>query len=169
MDAFVMFLAIVTIVMGFIQVAGYILKPKAKSDGKDSGGVVALALGILVILLGIWVLFRPEFILESISVVFAIVLLVHGIRALREAFVMKKAQYAYWWIAALLAVVSIVLGIICVVNRLAMWNMAVVIIGIALIYNGLSNLWIISRAAKTEKYVRQMKEAIDVEVHDVED
>ena len=41
------------------------------------------------------------------------------------------------------------------------------LIGIFLIYDGMSNVWIVSRIAKTVKMARQEAEAVDVDAHDV--
>ena len=42
-------------------------------------------------------------------------------------------------------------------------------IGVALIYDGISDLWIVSRTAKAAKAMKQEAEALDVDYKEVDD
>ena len=159
MEAFVMFLAIIVICIGFVQIAGFILRPK------DGGNMVALAAGILIMVVGMWAIFLPEQVLAWISVIFGVLLLVHSGRSLKEAFDMKKRRYNYWWVAVILSVIGILLGILLILKKMLVWNWIAVVIGIALIFNGVANLWVINRANKSEKQFTQ-NDVIDVDVRE---
>ena len=103
--------------------------------------------------------------LAWISVIFGVLLLVHSGRSLKEAFDMKKRRYNYWWVAVILSVIGILLGILLILNKMLVWNWIAVVIGIALIFNGVANLWVINRANKSEKQFTQ-NDVIDVDVRE---
>lgn len=163
MEAFVMFLAIITIIMGFAQIAGYILKPK-----DDKNAIVALALGIIITIVGVWALFQPQVVLSWISVIFAVLLIIHGVRSIKETFDLKKHGYELWWVALLLSLATLVLGILLVLNKMLVWNWLAIVIGLALVFSGISNLWLISRANKVDKDIAKKDKIIDVEVSETD-
>lgn len=49
-------------------------------------------------------------------------------------------------------------GIICVTNAFDVMKTATVVVGIILIFNGVSNIWITSRATKAESAYNKQKE-----------
>lgn len=64
----------------------------------------------------------------------------------------------------LLGGVTVGLGVLLVCNPFEAVNTAIMLIGIFLVYDGISDLWIISRVSKTARNIRQTMEALDVEV-----
>ena len=71
-----------------------------------------------------------------------------------------------WGVGILFSIVSLVLGILCIVNAFGLVKLTFAIIGIALIYNGISNIYIAIVSSKTERKYRKSQEAIDVEFVD---
>ena len=61
------------------------------------------------------------------------------------------------------------LGIICIVNAFGVVSLAMKFIGVALIYDGISDLWIVSRTAKAAKAMKQEADALDVDYKEVDD
>ena len=64
------------------------------------------------------------------------------------------------------SIVSLVFGILCIVNAFGLVKLAFWVIGAALIYNGISNIYIAIASSKTERQYRKSQEAIDVEFVD---
>jgi uncharacterized membrane protein HdeD (DUF308 family) len=81
---------------------------------------------------------------------------------MKESWESKQYGYNAWGVGAAFSIISIVLGIICIVDAFGVLELASVVIGIALIYNGLSNIWIAVHAAKAEKNYRRAHDTIDV-------
>ena len=50
-----------------------------------------------------------------------------------------------------------------IVNAFGVVRLAMKFIGVALVYDGISDLWIVSRTAKAAKAMREEAEALDVE------
>jgi uncharacterized membrane protein HdeD (DUF308 family) len=147
-------LAIIMIVIGAVYLCSFFLN--IVTNG------LSAAIGAVVLLLGIWVLIQPGIIMSLIPIVIGVLLLAHGIRGMKEAWASKQFGYGAWGISAAFSVISLVLGIICIVDAFGVLELASVAIGIALIYNGLSNIWIAFQSTKAERSYRRGNETIDV-------
>lgn len=146
--------AIVLIIIGLIYLSSYFL-------GSITNGFSAL-MGAVVLTIGIWFLIQPSIVVSIIPIVIGVVLIFHGVRGLIETMTAKKYGYNGWTINMVLAILSILLGIICVTNAFGIMQNAIVVVGVILIYNGLSNIWISTRSTKAER-VYTKSQTIDVE------
>ncbi|WP_026499445.1 HdeD family acid-resistance protein [Butyrivibrio sp. WCD2001] len=126
----------------------------------------SLGFGLVIAVVGVWILINPEFFEAIIPVIAGVIMLFSGIMNLGETLSLGKNSYKNWWIALILAALTIAAGAFLVFNPLTMVKYVVQIIGAALAYNGASNLWIISRIHKVDKVNR--KEIVDVESVEVE-
>ena len=155
-----MVLAAGLVVMGIVDLIGYFVNHRLTSF---SG-----MLGLILVLVGIWLFMKPEYIAMIIPIVIGVILAVHGISDIKVAFETKGNGYEKWWGPMLLGIVSLILGIICIVNAFGVVSLAMKFIGIALIYDGISDLWIVSRAAKAAKAMKEEAEALDIDYKEVE-
>lgn len=125
-------------------------------------------LGLIVILIGIWLFMRPDSVVSLIPIVIGVILAVHGIQDVKLAIETKRNGYEKWWSILLMGIVSLVLGVLCVVYAFGLVTLALKFIGVALIYDGLSDLWIVSRASKAAKQKKLEEEALEAEYKEVE-
>lgn len=154
-------LAIGLAIMGVIDIVSYFLN---KSIHPFAG-----VLGLIVLLVGIWVFIRPESVVSLIPIVIGVILCAHGIQDMKLAAETKGNSYEKWWSLLIIAVISLVFGVLCIVNAFGMVKLALQFIGIALIYDGISDLWVANRAVRAAKAMRQEAEAVDVEYREVDD
>ena len=131
---------------------------KRKNVLEKNGSLVA---GIIIAVVGMWILMNPSFFESIIPVIAGVIVLISGLTNLGEALSLGKSQYGNWWIALILAVLTILVGAFLLFRPLLALSYVVQLIGGALVYNGASNLWIVSRMHKVEKI--NNKEVIDVE------
>ena len=124
-------------------------------------GVLAVV-GIILAVLGGWVILNPGILIMVIPVVIGVIVTVHGVHNLIQALELFKNQYSKWWVALLLGMVTVGLGILLIFNPFEAVNTAIMLIGIFLIYDGISDLWIISRISKTAREIRETVKALDV-------
>ena len=144
--------AIILIIMGAVDLCSYFMRI-------ISNGMSVLT-GIVLLAVGIWFLIDPKVIVTLIPIVIGVVLLFHGIRGLMEVYQAKKFGSNAWMVGMVMAIISVLLGVACIVNAFGIMQKATMIVGIILIYNGVSNIWIAGHAAKAEdKY----KKTVDVE------
>ena len=125
---------------------------------------ILLLVGIILTVLGGWIIFNPGVLIMIIPVVIGVVVTVHGVHNLIQALELFKNDYSKWWVAMLLGGVTVGLGVLLVCNPFEAVNTAIMLIGIFLVYDGISDRWIISSVSKTARNIRQTMEALDVEV-----
>lgn len=150
-----MMLGSVLLVYGGIQILLYLV---SKERNIVSQGMMLL--GIIVAVIGVWILVRPEMIIMAVPVIVGILIAIHGIHNISQAITLKKEGYESWWIACLLGILTTALGAVLVYNPFTVMNTVVRLIGIFLIYDGLSDMWIISRVFKVKK---EKEKIVDVE------
>lgn len=154
-------LAVGVIVMGAVNLVSYFMNREVQTFS----GV----LGLIILLVGVWIFIKPERVEGIIPIVIGAILVVHALQDIKLAIETKRSGYDKWWSMLLIAVISLVFGVICIVNAVGVVKLAMQFIGIALIYDGLSDLWVVSKALRTEKEMRKAAEAVDVEYKEVDE
>ena len=96
-----------------------------------------------------------------VPIMIGVVMIFQGIRQISISWEAKGYGYPNWYVGILLAVIGILLGVLCIVHAFGIMTLAMVVIGISLIFNGGSNIWMVTRVRKAEKLFR---ETIDVDV-----
>ena len=107
-----------------------------------SGSVITLAEGIVMAVAGLFVLAAPKFLISVVPFIVGAFITLNGIFNLAQALDQRKAHYARWIISLVMAILTIVLGLLVLFNPFSTMEVLVVAIGIIIIYNGVSNLLI---------------------------
>ena len=68
----------------------------------------------------------------------------------------------------MLALLGIVFGIICIFDAFGVMEKAIMLVGIILVFNGISNIWIAGTATHAAKDYARKNETVDVEFVDEE-
>ena len=124
-------------------------------------------LGVIVLIVGVWVFVKPESIVSIVPIVIGVILCVHGIQDIKLALETKENGYGKWWSMLIIAAISLVFGVVCIINAFGVVTVALQIIGVGLIYDGISDLWVASRAIRAAKAMKQEADALDVEYKEV--
>lgn len=157
-----MLLAFGIIVMGVVNLTDYFINHTLTPFSGMSG--------LVFIIVGIWLFFvKPESIAMIIPIVIGVVLAVHGITDIKMSIESKANGYDKWWSSLLLGVISLALGVICIINAFGVVKVAMIFIGIALVYDGISDLWIVSRTVKAAKEMKKEADALDVDYKEVDE
>ena len=127
-----------------------------------------LIMGIILAVVGIWILLQPDKVLAIIPIIVGIVIALHGINNLQQAITLCKDKYDKWWVALILGLLTIGFGVLLVCRPFEALDTAVKLIGIILIYDGISDIWIVSRIYQTAKMIKQVAEAVDVEAEEID-
>ena len=133
-------------IYGVLQIIFY-LATKEKTMMSHS----MMVFGIVLAVIGGFIVWKPETIMKAIPMIVGILIIIHGLHNGVQAIDLKKMGYSNWWIALLLAVLTVALGIILVCNPFDALDAVVRLIGIFLLYDGLSDMWILSRVFKTRR------------------
>lgn len=99
-----------------------------------------LVIGLFLLAIGLFIVFRIEFVAGFIPVIFGIALLSSGIGGVLRAMDSKRAGYERWFLLLVLASFTIVLGLILAMNPFATAQVAVAVIGAALVYDGVTDM-----------------------------
>ena len=149
------------LIYGLVQVVLYLIN---KERTMLSQGMMVF--GIVLAVIGIWILTRPEMIIMAVPVIVGVLIVIHGVHNVVQAIALKKDGYDRWWLAFLFGALTVVLGGILVYNPFEVAETVVRFIGIFLIYDGVSDIWILSRVFKVK---RDKEKIIDVDYVDVEE
>lgn len=141
-----MVLGIVLGGFGLIQIILY-LATKEKTMISHS----MMMLGVVLAVIGGWIVLKPETIIKAVPMIVGILIVIHGLHNAVQAIDLKKMQYDNWWVALLLSLLAVALGVVLICNPFTIVDTVVRIIGAFLVYDGLSDMWILSRVFKTKK------------------
>ncbi len=130
---------------------------------------INLIFGIIFAVVGVWIVMKPDKVLAIIPIIVGIVIALHGLHNLQQAIQLCKDQYDKWWVALLLGILTVGFGVLLICRPFAAIDTVVMLIGAFLIYDGLSNIWIVSRIYKTAKALKQELEAVDGESREMEE
>ena len=150
--------AIGLIAIGLIYLSSYFLKIITSG--------FSVAEGICILAVGIWFLIQPQIVVSIIPIVIGVLLVFHSIRGIVESVHANHFGYESWNIGLIFSIISMLCGIICITNAFNLMTTATAVIGIILIYNGITNIWITSRVVKAEKNYNQSNGS---QIHDTAD
>ncbi len=159
-------LAVLLILVGAVFVVTYIFRKERSPI--DSGN---FAVGIIVAIIGIWIFVNPGGFTDLIPKIFGVFIIISGIMNLAQTVTLIRASYPLWWISLILALITIMFGLILLLNPTQIKELVVKIIGVFLIYDGISNIWTVSRISKYAKNVEQAAKdanAVDVDAEVVD-
>ena len=77
---------------------------------------ISLIAGIILAVLGGWIILNPQILIMVIPVVMGVIVAVHGVHNLLQALELFKNEYSKWWVALLLGAVTVGLGVLLIFN-----------------------------------------------------
>lgn len=126
-------------------------------------------LGLIVLLVGLWIFMKPESIVSLVPIVIGVLLVIHGVQDIKVAIESKDNGYERWWSMLIVGSISLIFGVICIVNAFGLVKLALRFVGIALIYDGASDLWVVWKAVRMAKAAKEEADALDIEYKEVDD
>ncbi len=146
-------IAIGLIILGLGNMFSYVGNRSAAGTYNGISGVIGL-------LIGIWLFTNPGSVVSIIPIVIGVIVLFHGVRDLRYAAEIR--QHNGGALSSFVAgVISCILGLVCIFFAFNVVSFAMQIIGIILLYDGISDLLVIYRAGKAVRDHRSREGAID--------
>lgn len=126
--------------------------------------------GVILCAVGLWLVFQPTLIAVVIPRVIGVLILFHGLKNLGDALTLRKNTSPKALAAMILGVLTMVLGALLVANPFSAFATVVQIIGIVLIYDGVSDIWITAEVSKAVKLSEKELQGtvIDVEYKETE-
>jgi len=144
------------LLMGVFQLIGFMRGERLGFYNKFNA-----TMGIVLVLLGIWVCVNPNVILSIIPVVVGVIVLIHGLMDIQYALDIKKSGTSKWWIALIVALITLGLGIFLVLHPFFLYQVTMILIGVSMLYDGASDLVLLffARLAQkdTDRRIRDFK------------
>lgn len=144
------------ILMGVIQLVVFLRGERFGFYNKFS-----MFMGIVLVLLGIWICTQPRIVLSIIPVVVGIIVVLHGLMDLQYTLDIRRTGNTKWWIALIAAIITLVVGLLLVFNPFTAYEVTMILLGIAMLYDGGSDLLLLVFAhlaqKDTDKRVREFK------------
>ena len=141
------------IVFGTVKLVGYFSKDLFRLAFQYD-----LALGILLILLGLGALIRPELFLKFVGIVFGLCILTDGLLKIQTALDSKSFGISKWWLIMAAALASSAAGTVLVLHPSEGASVLAVLTGLSLVCEGTMNLIMMFTAVKITK--KQLPDSI---------
>jgi len=122
-----------------------------------------LIVGIILFFVGAWMISNPKSVIALLQYVVGAIIVVHGIVDLQAAINIKRSKAISSKGAFILSLATIILGIAIIINPFGAIDTLLIIIGVILIFDGVSDLFIINRLGKVYKQAKQESEAIETD------
>lgn len=148
-----MLLGISILAIGGVYLLGWAFKRK-------SGAPAFFVLpGVILVALGVWMMSSPDSALMLIQYIFGALMIVHGLVDLQGVVALIRYHRDRWWLDLLFSLITVGLGAVILYNPFGTFSTLVVLIGVALIFDGVSDLSLIIRLSMAYSAARKEQEA----------
>lgn len=152
----------ITRLVGFVvATAGLLLLIRALTDWNRY--MVLVITGIVIMGFGLWIFFYPDPITRFVPIIIGLMLIMHGVDTVRIATAGKKVEMNHWTLGMVSGLLSIVLGVVAIVCSRFFRDTIIVLLGIMLIYDGVSSMIV------TGRFTRAERDVVDSTAHSVDD
>lgn len=141
----------ICLVAGWLLLLGGILSVVIYFSSREAGPSSALFLGLVAAALGLWIVIRPSAMMQFISVLFGIILLLHGFMDIQDSIELKRGAYNSWWIFMLFSVLTVMLGVFVIWAPITSAAVMTIFSGISLLFDGITELILVFRVSKMAK------------------
>ena len=139
-------------IAGFVLLAaGIVLLIQGIRIREMLGRSVRMFPAVVCVVIGIWILARPGVFVSLIPILIGVMLAYHGLKDLVFCLEVKNASSPRWWIGLLVAIATIIIGVILMLHTWLALEIGMMAVGVILIYDGISGLWLNGRAGRAYK------------------
>ncbi len=127
-------IGIVTLAYGGVRIASYFQK------GGEYANRFDLFTGVILAVVGVFLLLCPQFVISLIPIALGIYILVDSFSAMKKALDMKALGFDKWWISFLIALLLAVFGAVMIINPFGAMASLTVFIGWSFVFDGVYTL-----------------------------
>lgn len=146
---------VVLILAGAVSMICYLLRDAHQNYYHNDflSGLVEIALGCLV-------LYKVDWIISIVPFIMGLLVLISGCSKLQDVIDMKRMGYGSWTGMLILAIVNVALGVVLMANPFEAAALLFRLMGLALIFSGVTDCVIIFYfAKKIKEYFREIRRA----------
>lgn len=122
------------LLLGIFRLLGCIRSPYAAHRGYP------VAMGVILCVVGVWILCAPGTFLKLIPMVIGVVLIFHGVKNICFSVNIRRGSDSWWGVSLVLGILAVIFGIVLIRCAFLALEIGMIILGIALIYTGVSGL-----------------------------
>ena len=137
-----MLLGAAVLLTGILYILGWF------SWRRDRVSALVLLPGVVFCGLGVWMLSSPASLIRVVQYIFGAVLLFHGVVDLQAAWTLMSRRWPRWWLDMILGALTLALGVLVLINPFGAFAALVVLIGLSLVFDGASDLYLIWRLSR---------------------
>ena len=127
---------------------GAVLRTYSRGETLVLAGQSNRRVGVVLSGLGIWLMTSSDSVIALVQYVFGAVVIFHGVLDVQSSVSLMRQGAARWWLDLALSALTLALGALILINPFGTFAALVTLIGLVLIYDGLSDLWIIHRLSR---------------------
>ena len=138
---------VIMLIYGIVNIVSFFL-----NKDSEENLFLELASAVIAIALGVFVLVADAALINSILFyTMGVIIIIDGLVNAKRAFNLKGYGMKLWYVFLILAAISVITGVLCIVFKDILASVIVVIIGCVLIYEGIASLvtmFVVSRMKK---------------------
>lgn len=142
---------IILILYGGVKIFGYFLH-----DMYQLAFQFDFATGIFSALIGVLLVARTEHVYLLLTTFISVFIIMDGLLKIQIALDARRFGLNKWWIILGLAIIVSVVGILLLIKPVLATDVAVGLIGLNLLFNGILNLWVILYTVKSTRISNNM-------------
>ena len=119
---------------------------------------VLLIMAAVMLICGIVIFIHPEELVKLIPTIIGVLVVLSGLLNLGETFVLNRQKYGRWWISLIVSIITIAAGLFVVSRAFSLASLITRIAGGVLVFDGLSDFWVISRMSASEGNIKESAE-----------
>ena len=154
-------MGIAMIVFGIVKLVGYFSRDLFRLAFQFD-----LELGILLLVLGLIVLIRPDDLMTFICIALGISILTDGLFKVQIALDSKRFGIKSWWVILALAVVAGTIGVFLIFRSAKSAQFLTVLLGVSILAEGILNLYTVISTVLIIKH--QQPDVIEIEYSETE-
>ncbi len=124
---------------------------------------ILLIMAAVMLICGVVIFLHPDNLVRLIPTIMGILVLLGGLINLGETFMLTRSKYSKWWASLIVAIATIAAGIFLIRNAFNLASLITRIAGGILVFDGVSDLWVVSRISKVSKDLAAEASAVDAE------
>lgn len=152
---------IILTIYGAINVISFFI-----NKDSDENMVLELIIGAVAAAFGVFTLFSPDTIKNILLVSISVIIIIDGVMNLKRSFILRDFGVNRWYAFLIIACLAITLGIITIVFKEALGAALIIMLGISLIYEGVSSLSILFLIWRCKKRVEKSIMKLDADYED---
>ena len=153
-------MGIVMIVFGIVKIVGYFSRDLFRLAFQFD-----LELGILLLVLGLIVLIRPNDLVRFICIALGISILTDGLFKIQIALDSKRFGIKSWWLILALAIAAGAIGVFLVFRSAKSAQLLTILLGVSLLADGILNLYTVISTVLIIKH--QQPDVIEAEYYEI--